>query len=105
MHADFVRSLFIKASHSTYKGQKIYYLTGLININSLIFFRSLDQCETEKSVCASLLQYTARNRCKVLSMRYVYYFRAYQRKVKGLYVALESLISCISPFLRQLRNQ
>jgi len=46
----------------------------------------------------------ARSRCKVVFIRYVYYFRDYQRQMT-LHMASESLLSCTSLFLRQLRNQ
>jgi len=47
---------------------------------------------------------TARSRCKVVFIRYVYYFRDYRRQMT-LHMASESLLSCTSLFLRQLRNQ
>jgi len=46
---------------------------------------------------------TARSHCRVLSIQYVYYLGL--TKGKGLYMSSESLLSCISPFLRHLRNQ
>ena len=70
------------------------------------------QAVTERSdvTACSLKQWravaakTAQSRCKVVSIRYIYYFRAYQSQ-RTLHMASESLLSCTSPFLRQLRNQ
>jgi len=63
--------------------------------NNTIFFWNKLRAVTAK---------TTRSRCKVVSIRYVYYFRDYQRQMT-LHMASESLLSCTSLFLRQLRNQ
>jgi len=49
---------------------------------------------------------TARSRTIIVTVAYVYYFMVNDSTTTTVgYMALESLLSCISPFVRHLRNQ
>ena len=81
----------------------------IIIILLLLAFNPRDlYCRGKNNNKRAVAAQTARSRCKVFSIQYVYYFRAYQSPKANdstIHMASESLLSCISPFLRHLRNQ